>query len=271
MTIKAVHIELVSDLTTDAFLAAFRRFVSRRAVPTHIYSDNGTNFVGANNQLRELYDLIESDEYKTKVHNFAVDHRISWHFNPPLSPHFGGLWEAAVKSFKHHFKRVVGELFFTYEELTTFAIEIEAILNSRPLCPISSDPNDVTALTPAHFLVGRPITTLPEEDYAKTPANRLSSWKHITKVRQDFWRRWHIEYLRELQKRHKWIQPQQKIEKNTIVILIDKNQPCMRWPLGRIVNIHPGQDDIVRVVTVKTVHGVVKRNATTICPLLNNH
>ncbi|XP_015189653.1 PREDICTED: uncharacterized protein LOC107073478 [Polistes dominula] len=132
MTIKAVHIELVSDLTTDAFLAAFRRFVSRRAVPTHIYSDNGTNFVGANNQLRELYALIESKEYKTKVHNFAVDHRISWHFNPPLSPHFG-------------------------------------------------DPNDVTALTPVHFLVERPITTLPEEDYAKTPANRLSSWKHITK------------------------------------------------------------------------------------------
>ncbi|XP_043492385.1 uncharacterized protein LOC122517854 [Polistes fuscatus] len=270
MCIKAVHIELVSDLTTDAFLAAFRRFTGRRAIPSHVYSDNGTNFVGANNQLRELYALIESEEYKTKIHNYATDQRISWHFNPPLSPHFGGLWEAAVKSFKHHFRRVVGEALFTYEELNTFAIEIEAILNSRPLCPISSDPNDATALTPAHFLVGRPLNMLPEENYENTPINRLSSWKHITKVRQDFWRRWYIEYLRELQKRQKWNNSQYKLEKDTIVILIDKNQPCMRWQLGRIIDVHPGEDDVVRVVTIKTTHGNIKRNATTICPLLSD-
>ncbi|XP_043499936.1 uncharacterized protein LOC122522719 [Polistes fuscatus] len=270
MCIKAVHIELVSDLTTDAFLAAFRRFTGRRAIPSHVYSDNGTNFVGANNQLRELYALIESEEYKTKIHNYATDQRISWHFNPPLSPHFGGLWEAAVKSFKHHFRRVVGETLFTYEELNTFAIEIEAILNSRPLCPISSDPNDATALTPAHFLVGRPLNMLPEENYENTPINRLSSWKHITKVRQDFWRRWYIEYLRELQKRQKWNNSQYKLEKDTIVILIDKNQPCMRWQLGRIIDVHPGEDDVVRVVTIKTTHGNIKRNATTICPLLSD-
>ncbi|XP_043497325.1 uncharacterized protein LOC122521010 [Polistes fuscatus] len=221
MCIKAVHIELVSDLTTDAFLAAFRRFTGRRAIPSHVYSDNGTNFVGANNQLRELYALIESEEYKTKIHNYATDQRISWHFNPPLSPHFG-------------------------------------------------DPNDATALTPAHFLVGRPLNMLPEENYENTPINRLSSWKHITKVRQDFWRRWYIEYLRELQKRQKWNNSQYKLEKDTIVILIDKNQPCMRWQLGRIIDVHPGEDDVVRVVTIKTTHGNIKRNATTICPLLSD-
>ncbi|XP_043505316.1 uncharacterized protein LOC122526172 [Polistes fuscatus] len=270
MCIKAVHIELVSDLSTDAFLAAFRRFTGRRAIPAHVYSDNGTNFVGANNQLKDLYALINSDEYKTKIHNFATDQRISWHFNPPLSPHFGGLWEAAVKSFKHHFKRVVGETLFTYEELNTFAVEIEAILNSRPLCPISSDPNDTTALTPAHFLVGKPLNKLPEENYENVPSNRLSSWKHITKVRQDFWRRWHIEYLRELQKRQKWTNSQYKHEEGMIVILIDKNQPCMRWQLGRITDVHPGEDEVVQVVTVKTIHGTIKRNATTVCPLLNN-
>ncbi|XP_043496470.1 uncharacterized protein LOC122520475 [Polistes fuscatus] len=253
-----------------AFLAAFRRFTGRRAIPAHVYSDNGTNFVGANNQLKDLYALINSDEYKTKIHNFATDQRISWHFNPPLSPHFGGLWEAAVKSFKYHFKRVVGETLFTYEELNTFAVEIEAILNSRPLCPISSDPNDTTALTPAHFLVGKPLNMSPEENYENVPSNRLSSWKHITKVRQDFWRRWHIEYLRELQKRQKWTNSQYKLEEGMIVILIDKNQPCMRWQLGRITDVHPGEDEVVRVVTVKTIHGTIKRNATTVCPLLNN-
>ncbi|XP_043505325.1 uncharacterized protein LOC122526181 [Polistes fuscatus] len=121
MCIKAVHLELIRDLTTDAFLAAFRLFTESRAIPSHVYSDNGTNFVGANNHLKDLYAIIESDECKTKIHNFATDQRISWHFNPPLSPHFESLWESAVKSFKHHFRRVVGEHLFTYEELSTLA------------------------------------------------------------------------------------------------------------------------------------------------------
>ncbi|XP_046142528.1 uncharacterized protein LOC123988000 [Osmia bicornis bicornis] len=189
MTVKAIHIEIVSDLSTESFLGALKRFIGRRGVPTNIYSDNGTNFVGASNQLREAYSLLQSDEFKNQLNQYTLSKQITWHFNPPLTPHFGGIWEAAVKSFKHHFKRVVGDLMFTYEELTTFAIEIEAILNSRPLCPISSDPNDPIALTPAHILIGRPFTMLPENDYSTLPENRLSTWRLITKSRQNFWRR----------------------------------------------------------------------------------
>ncbi|XP_033314586.1 uncharacterized protein LOC117213342 [Bombus bifarius] len=106
--IKAVHIELVSDLTSEAFIAALRRFIARRGFCVTIYSDNGTNFVGANNELRELRNLLQSDDHKVKVQSFLADRRIEWLFIPPNSPHFGGLWEAAVKTFKRHFRRVAG-------------------------------------------------------------------------------------------------------------------------------------------------------------------
>ncbi|XP_029161049.1 uncharacterized protein LOC114932814 [Nylanderia fulva] len=200
MSTKTIHIEIVTDLSTDAFIASLKRFVSRRGVPAHIYSKNGTNFVGAKNQFRELYALIGSEEFYTQLHEFTLENRIEWHFNPPNSPHFGGLWEAAVKSSKHHLKRVMRDLLFTYVELNTLAVEIEAILNSRPLCSLSIDPNDPIALTPAHLLIGRPFTMLPETDFSCVADNRLSLWQLITKIRQEFWRRWQLEYLTELQK-----------------------------------------------------------------------
>lgn len=115
LAIKAVHLEVVSDLTSDAFIAALRRFAARRSTPQHVYSDNGTNFVGANNKLSELYRLLNSTDHQDIVSKFATERHITWHFIPLATPHFGGLWESTVKLFKHHFKRVIGDCLFTFK------------------------------------------------------------------------------------------------------------------------------------------------------------
>lgn len=171
---RAVHIELTSDLTSEAFIAAFRRFISRRGRVTHLYSDNGTTFVGANTQLIEMSKC-------------AADHlQIVWHFNPPAAPHFNGLSEAGVKAVKTHFYRVIGDQRLTYEELNTFLTQVEALLNSRPLCALSSDPNDLQPLTPGHFLTQEPLNSCPDPDLSHLKLNTLSRWQLVQRLNAEF-------------------------------------------------------------------------------------
>lgn len=132
---KALHLEVATDLSTECFIAAYRRFSARRGVPLHIYSDNGTNFIGANNELKELSTFINNQTNQSQIQNAIGQTGTTWHFIPPRSPHFGRLWEAGVKSVKTHLKRVVGNSLLTYEEFLTFLLQIEAMLNSRPLTP----------------------------------------------------------------------------------------------------------------------------------------
>ncbi|XP_066596282.1 uncharacterized protein [Prorops nasuta] len=260
MVTKAIHLEVVSELTTEAFIAALKRFISRRGVPDDIFSDNGTNFIGANNELHELYQLLQTNKSRELIHNFSIVKNIHWHFSIPLSPHHGGIWEAAVKNFKHHFKRIVGNQLYSFEDFNTLTIEIEAILNSRPICSLSSDPNDPIALTPAHFLIGQPMTMLPEMDVTTTPQNRLSSWRLINQARQHFWNRWYIEYLHELQRRKKWVKNEENIKINAVVLIKDNGLPCMQWLLARVIQLHPGDDGVVRSATVKTSTSTYKRS-----------
>lgn len=262
-TTKAIHIELVSDLTTDTFIAALRRFVARRGMCKEIYSDNATNFQGANRQLREIYDFLNHNT--NKIEQEMANRQIKWNFIPARAPHMGGLWEAAVKSTKRHFYKVAKTFIFTYEEVYTLLTEIEAILNSRPLIPLSSSPNDFTPLTPAHFLVGDTLLSPVEHNFTNTPDNKLSRWQHIQRLKQHFWKRWQREYLHQLQQRTKWKTSSPNIEVGTLVVLIEDNTPPLRWPMGRIIKVHPGPDNVVRVVTVRTSHGTYKRPVKKVC------
>ncbi|CAG4976903.1 unnamed protein product [Colias eurytheme] len=262
-TTKAIHLELVGDLTSNCFILALRKFVARRGKPLHIYSDNGKSFVGAYNDLAKFLqqnsDSLSSDLINEGVH---------FHFIPAYSPNFGGLWEAGVKSTKFHLLRVLGNCHLTYEELYTTLTQIEAILNSRPLTPLSSHPEDLTPLTPGHFLIGRPMTAIPTEDYqGLKPETHLTRYQRIEQLRQHFWARWSKEYISELQTRTKWQTSSKPLEVNSLVLIKEDNMPPLKWKLGRVVALFPGLDGIARVAEIRTANGIVKRSFSKICPL----
>lgn len=263
MSTKAIHLELVTEMTSKGFINALERFVSRRGCCQHIYSDNGTNFVGANNELSKISHIANTDEFQ----GFNNKNSIQWHFIPANSPHFGGLWESAVGSLKHHLKRILSNNPLTFEEFYTVLSKVEAVLNSRPLTPLSNDPSDLEALTPGHFLIGSAITAHPEATLEDNVKN-LTRFQHLHKMHQDIWSRWKKDYLHTLQQRHKWRnhQPHGRLI-DALVILKDDNAPPTCWPLGRITEIHPGTDNVVRVVSVRTKNGTVKRALAKVCLL----
>lgn len=259
---KSIHLELVGDLTSNTFIMALKRFISRRGKPKNIYSDNGTSFVGASNDLSRFLK-VSCDSLSEEM----AKEGITFHFIPAYSPHFAGLAEAGVKSTKHHLVRVLGLCNLTYEELYTMMVQVEAILNSRPLTPLSSNPEDLTPLTPGHFLIGRPITSLPSPDYRDQSINSLSRFERIELLRQHFWSRWSKEYISELQLRMKWRACKGSLRLNSLVLLKEDNLPPLKWKMGRIVATYPGTDGIVRVADIKTSNGLLRRSFSKICPL----
>ncbi|CAH1110723.1 unnamed protein product, partial [Psylliodes chrysocephalus] len=156
--------------------------MSRRGKPITIFSDNATNFTGAHNTLKEIKNFFKINHNLDPIQNFLGNQFVQWKFIPANSPHWGGLWEAGIKATKFHLRRVVGNHTLTFEQFLTVLIEIEGILNSRPLSPLSSDPNDFTCLTPGHFLIGDPITSIPEINVMNVPDNRLKFWQLCTKM-----------------------------------------------------------------------------------------
>ncbi|XP_075157882.1 uncharacterized protein LOC142231148 [Haematobia irritans] len=245
MVTKAIHLEAVSDLTTNAFLAAFRRFISRRGACTDLYSDCGTNFIGASKELKVIYNKNEKAMPKDLLQALSQN-ETNWHFNPPASPNFGGLWEAGVKSAKFHLKRIMGDRVLNFEELTTLLCQIESCLNSRPLAPLSADPSDFDFLTPAHFLIGEPTNCIQEPSLLDTNINHLSRWKCVEKLKQHFWKRWHGDYLNRLQARPKWLKPRAEAKVGDLVLVSDEKSGPGQWNVGRIQEIFPGQDGHTR-------------------------
>ncbi|XP_039302131.1 uncharacterized protein LOC113005359 [Solenopsis invicta] len=179
MATRAVHLELVEGYSTPAFLGAYSHFVARRGLPESIYSDNGTTFVGADRELAAAFRATLRDP---DLQNRTAADNVSWHFIPPSAPHFGGLWEAGVRSTKHHIRRVVGAHILTFEEFSTLLCNIEACLNSRPLAPFSDSLDDYTFLTPGHFLIGSALNSISDPSLLQVKENRLTRWQLVRQM-----------------------------------------------------------------------------------------
>ncbi|XP_055613352.1 uncharacterized protein LOC129759844 [Uranotaenia lowii] len=264
---KAVHIEVVEDQSTGAFLAALIRFVSVRGTPEVIYSDNGRNFVGASRELAELSKVFNSELFQNELIGIAAEEGIRFSFIPPRSPNFGGLWEANIKVAKRLFTAAARGSSFNILEIQTVFYQVSAIMNSRPLTSIFSDAGAPEPLTPGHFLIGRAMTTIPIPASHLEQQNLVMRWKRIQRQTAQFWRRWQNEYLQHLRCIFKWTKRQPNLQPGQIVLIGDDNNPVARWPMGIVTHTKPGKDGVVRVATVRTASGIYTRNVRALAPL----
>ncbi|XP_066927415.1 uncharacterized protein [Clytia hemisphaerica] len=261
MTVRCVHLEVVESMETDDFLNALQRFISRRQKPRKLLSDCGSNFKGAVNELKE--ELRKLNQHK--IGEFCSLREIEWQFNPPSAPHMGGAWERLVRTVKTSMKFTLKNLILTEFQLMTFITEVENIVNSRPLTPISEDPKDLEALTPNHLLKGfnnAEVLLNTDKDLDITKCYR-KRWKHIQMCLEHFWNRWRSEYLPTLTTRGKWVEERRNLQVGDMVLL-HMDAPRGQWPLGIIVETIPGRDNRIRMAYVKTNAGTYLRPASKI-------
>ncbi|XP_065180445.1 uncharacterized protein LOC135811008 [Sycon ciliatum] len=238
LTTRAVHLELSHDLTTDCTIMAIRRLISRRGCPGVIYSDNGTNLRGAARELKESLDQLD----QTRLTAELIPRGIKWEFNPPAAPHMGGAWERLVRSVKTALRAVLKERAPREDTRITLLTEVEAILNSRPLTHVSSDPTDDNSLTLNHFLLGTPAAAPVPGVFSGDDLHLRRQWRIVQVLADHFWRRWIKEYLPTLARQTKWHgRTEKKVEVGDVVVIADDNAVRNTWPKGIVTATYPRQ------------------------------
>lgn len=260
---RAVHLELAFGLDTESFLMAFRRFISRRGKPVCVYSDNGRSFICGQKELHEEVKRWN----KSKIEEFMTQKEIEWHFNTPTASHMGGVWERLIRSVKRNLSIVIGSQILNDDVLATLFVEVEAILNSRPLTYVHTDYDEPEPLTPNHFLLGRATVNFPPGVFDDRDLKARKIWRRTQIMADHFWRRWVKEYVPTLLERKKWNTAQPNLKVGDIVILVDKHLPRCCWLLGIITNVFPGKDGYVRTAEVRTKTGTLKRPVNKLCQL----
>ncbi|XP_067628473.1 uncharacterized protein [Eurosta solidaginis] len=260
LTIRAIHLELAHDLSTDACIITIRNFINRRGVPVRIRSDNGKNFVGANQEAKRFSEVFDCERLQAEMSSKGVE----WWFNCPINPSEGGAWERMVQCVKRVLRQTLKERCPKEHTLICFLIEAENVVNSRPLTHLPISPDQEEPLTPNHFLLGTANT-------AHTPATHVQperlcalrkQWRIARQLRDHFWKRWIAEYLPTLTRRAKWCEATRSLKIGDIVFICDSSIPRNQWCRGIIEQVYPGVDGVVRQADVRTSKGTWRRAAS---------
>ena len=259
---RAVHLEVSNSLDTSSFLMAFHRFAARRGRPSVIFSDNGTNFVGAE---RELKDALKSWD-KTVLQDVMLKQQIKWHFNPPAASHQGGVWERVIRTIRKVLSALTMDRILNDETLHSFIVEVEQIINSRPITPVSSDPADDLPLTPKMLLTGRLQSDLPPGQFIRADGYR-KSWKLVQFLADQFWSQWLKLYIPCLQARHKWFKQKRNLVVGDVVLIADDNTKRSCWPKAVVEETFPDKGGLVRRARVRTSCSSLTRDIRKLCLL----
>ncbi|XP_039539859.1 uncharacterized protein LOC120487658 [Pimephales promelas] len=246
MTTRCVHLDVLSNMDTDSFLMSLRRFVARRGTPFELLSDCGTNFRGGEHELKASFEAM-GEELQIKL----AKQQIRFQFNPPNAPHFGGAWEREVRSIKAALYVTLGAQTVTEEVLQTVLIEVEGILNSKPLGYVSTDVADADPVTPNYLLMGRPDSSLPQVVYPESEILSRRRWRHSQVLADQFWTHFIRSYLPFLQSRQKWVKDTENLTVGTVVMVIDQRLPRALWPVGRVTKTIRSVDGKVRTAEVQ--------------------
>ncbi|XP_058449040.1 uncharacterized protein LOC131429001 [Malaya genurostris] len=256
LTTRAIHIEVVHTLNTDSCVMGLRNFAARRGTPRTIYSDRGTCFIGANREMQEAVSQVNLKDIMREFSGVET----SWKFNPPLSPHMGGIWERLISIVKRNLMAVQLSRKPSDEVLRNLLTEIENTVNSRPLTHVPIDDESAPALTPNHFLLGssdgtKPLCTLDDSGIVLRRC-----WRTSQLLANQFWKRWLTDYLPEITRRTKWYSKTKPIEIGDVVVIVDPQLPRNCWPKGKVIGTKPSKrDGEIRAATVKTKTGIYER------------
>jgi hypothetical protein len=267
---RALHLELVHDMSTDSFLLAFRRFLARRINCKVIYSDNAKTFKKAKGEIGELYKIL-SDK---SLENFFGNEKIIWKNIIERAAWWGGFYERLVKSVKECLRKIIGKALLSYEEMSTLLVEVETVLNLRPLTYVYNEKDEPCPLTPMHFLnfgkeISYPINFADIIDDASKRSSALRRKKFQTLLLKQLWSKWKSHYLLDLKTAHSLKNPssQAPLKVGDVVLIEEDTKNKLLWKLGKIERAIIGRDNNIRAYEVKTANGLLKRTVQHLYPL----
>ena len=237
--------------------------MARRGKPELIHSDNGTNFISGEREIREAIFWWNQEN----IHEVLIQRNVQWIFNPPTASHMGGVWERIIRLVRKVINALLKKQTLDDEGIMTLMYEVEAIIYARPLTKVSDDPRDMNMLTPNHLLLFKSNQRFPPGVFKRNDKYSQRRWRQIQYLAEMFWKRWVKEYLPNLQSRQKWNTVKRNIAEGDIVLVVEQNIPRGDWPLGRIIEVNRGRDGLVRSARVKTMKSMLVRPVDNLCLL----